>query len=175
MDPYIGEVRMFGGSFAPVGWAMCDGSLLSIANNEALFSLLGTTYGGDGQTTFGLPDLRGRVPLHPGSGVSLGQVAGDEAVTLTPNNFPAHSHTFAASASQGQTNDPKGNVVAEVAAVNVYVKDDPSTSLNGATIGPSVANGMPYGSDGPFPHDNMQPFLCVTFIIALEGIYPPRD
>lgn len=166
-EPFLGEIRMFGGNFAPRGWAFCDGQLLPIAQNTALFSLLGTTYGGDGQSTFGLPDLRGRFPMHEGQGPgltprSLGAVAGAEAVTLIASQMPAHNHTVGA--STGEANDviPTNGYLA---AGNQY-SASANTSLNPAALG--VAGGSQ-------PHDNMPPYLVVNFIIALEGIYPSRN
>lgn len=172
-DQFIGEIRMFVGNFAPVGWALCDGQLLSIASNTALFSIIGTTYGGDGQTTFALPDLRGRFPMHPGMGPglsnrSLGQRGGQESVTLTANHMPVHTHAANASSSDADQVTPSGNVwAAEPAgATALYHNGAPDTSMNPQAI--DVAG-------GDQPHDNMSPFLCVNFIIALQGLYPPRS
>jgi microcystin-dependent protein len=165
-EPFIGEIRMFGGNFAPNGWAFCDGRPLPISENDALFTLIGTTYGGDGQTTFNLPDLRGRVPLHQGSGFVLGQAAGVESVTLTVQQLPVHTHPFQGTTNPGSTTNPPTNVVAEVPTGSVYIQDTPSVALDTASL-------LPVG--GSQPHDNLQPYLCVSFIIALFGLFPPRN
>jgi len=167
MDPFLGEIRMFGGNFAPQGWATCDGQILPIAQNTALFSLLGTTYGGNGQTTFALPDLRGRLPVHIGGGLTIGQADGSETVISTTTNLPAHTHaanaasaaTTLSPASQYWAADPGANVAPYAAAPDGRV-------MSGTAIG---------AQGGSQPHANMQPFLAVTFIIALEGIYPSRS
>ena len=174
-DPFLGEIRLVGFTFAPQGWALCDGQLLSIAQNTALFSLLGTTYGGNGQTTFALPDLRGRVPIHPGQGPGLsnyvlGEQSGSENVTLNASQLPGHNHPLASSNQQGSSSDPSGyfpavlNDPAGTIAVNGYLASSNST-LNPAAIGVTGGNQ---------PHSNIQPFLCVNFIICLQGIYPSR-
>jgi len=174
-DPFLGEIRLVGFTFAPQGWALCDGQLLSIAQNTALFSLLGTTYGGNGQTTFALPDLRGRVPIHPGQGPGLsnyvlGEQSGSENVTLNTSQLPGHNHPLASSNQQGSSSDPSGyfpavlNDPAGTIAVNGYLASSNST-LNPAAIGVTGGNQ---------PHSNIQPFLCVNFIICLQGIYPSR-
>jgi microcystin-dependent protein len=170
--PYIGEVRVFGGNFAPVGWALCDGQLLPIAQYDALFALIGTAYGGDGQTTFALPDLRGRVPLHYGSGPGIstriiGEAGGSETVTLTTDQMPAHTHPPQALATPGSSSVPSGNVWAGVSAGALYTATDPAPAapMNSAIL-------QPVG--GSQPHANMQPFQCVNFIIALEGIFPTQ-
>ena len=171
-QPFIGEIRMFGGSFAPRSWAFCNGQLVAIAQNDALFSLLGTTYGGDGQTTFALPDLRGRVPIHRGQGAGfssydLGQVGGVESVTLLTQQLPAHSHAFvASSAAASPTSEPGGSVTA-AASAPLYVEP------TGALTGMSSQAITPTG--GTQPHDNVAPFQCVSFIICLEGIFPSRN
>lgn len=172
-DQFLGEIRMFIGNFAPLGWALCDGQLLAITSNTALFSLIGTTYGGDGRTTFALPDLRGRFPMHPGMGPglsprSLGQRGGQESVTLTEMQMPAHTHTANASSADADQVSPTGNVWAAEPAGStaLYHNAAPNTSMNPQAIG--VAGGN-------HSHDNMSPFLCVNFIIALEGIYPSRN
>jgi microcystin-dependent protein len=170
-NPYIGEIRMFAGSFAPVGWAFCDGQLLPISENDALFTLLGTTYGGDGQETFGLPDLRGRIPLHMGTGPSgitytLGENGGVEEVTLTGNQIPIHTHPLIASGDLGSAPDPLGNILAtsRTAGVDLYIQDNPNVSLAATTV-------VPQG--GSQPHSNIQPYLAFSFIISLFGIFPP--
>ncbi len=169
--PYIGEIRMFGGNFAPQGWAFCDGRLLSIAQYDALFNLIGTTYGGDGQTTFALPDLRGRIPIHAGTGagvsVVLGQIAGVESVTLTVNQLPAHGHGLIGSTDVASQSSSSGNVLAQPSTIDLYrPATAPTDALNSAAI---------TAAGGSQPHDNMGPFLCITFIIALEGIYPTQN
>lgn len=164
-QPYVGEIRMFAGNFAPAGWMFCDGQLLAISENETLFQLIGTTYGGDGQSTFGLPDLRGRVPIHQGDGFTLAEVGGAETVTLTVNQIPAHSHTELASSGGGNNNAPAGNITGESAAVKIYISDAPTVSLNAAAM-TSVG--------GSQPHNNCQPFLCISFIISLFGIFPSQ-
>ena len=161
--PYIGEIRMFGGNFAPVGWAFCNGQTLSISQNSALFNLIGTTYGGDGTQTFNLPDLQGRLPVHQGPGFVIGTKAGSETVTLTGSQVPGHTHGAGAKL-QGTTNTPGGNVYAG-GGPSLY-KTNPGAQMNAATIGPNA---------GGQPHDNMMPFLTVSFIIALEGIYPSQN
>lgn len=166
-DPFIGEIRIFGGNFAPVGWALCQGQLLPISQNDALFALIGTTYGGDGQQTFALPDLRSRVPLHQGAGYVLGQMAGEESVTLTTNQIPSHSHAPQASSATGSSTSPGGNVYAAApAGVNWYSSAAPSAAMAPNMVGPS---------GGSQPHDNMIPFLAMNFIIALQGIFPSQN
>lgn len=164
-EPYIGEIRMFGGNFAPKGWAFCNGQVLSISENDALFSLIGTTYGGNGQTTFALPNLQGRLPLHAGSGLSLGQMGGAETVTLTQNQMPAHTHAAGANEGAGQKPTPAGGIWAN------------STLTQFANVAPD-GNMSPQAIDafgGSQPHDNMMPSLCVSFIISLFGIYPTQN
>jgi microcystin-dependent protein len=170
--PYIGEIRMFAGNFAPAGWAFCDGQLLAIAENDALFTLIGTTYGGDGQTTFALPDLRGRIPIHQGTGPglntrTLGESAGVENVTLTVNQSPTHSHPFIGTASNASATNPTNAVVASPSTIDLY---RPATAPN--TNLAANALGITGGSQ---PHDNMQPFLCISFIISLFGIFPSQS
>ncbi|MCX6982625.1 MAG: tail fiber protein [Verrucomicrobia bacterium] len=162
-QPYVGEIRMFGGNFAPAGWAFCDGSLLAISENDVLFSLIGTTYGGDGQNTFALPDLRGRLPVHQGAGFVLAQSGGVEAVTLTVNQIPAHTHPLVGAAAPGDQVSPAGNVLAHSFSVTPYVNDVPTGAMNPGTVA---------SAGGNQPHENMQPFLCVSFIISLFGIFP---
>ncbi len=164
-QPYVGEIRMFAGNFAPAGWMFCEGQLLSIAENETLFNLIGTTYGGDGQTTFALPDLRGRLPIHQGSGFTLAQTGGVESVTLTTGQIPAHSHPFLASGNQASSTNPVNQVpaITQAATITPYGTDNPLVQLNSASIGPV---------GGSQPHDNFQPYLCIDFIISLFGVYP---
>ena len=164
-EPFVGEIRMFTGSFAPRGWAFCDGQLLAVSQNDALFSLLGTTYGGDGRTTFGLPDLRGRIPIHQGNGHRLGSKAGEEQVTLTVNQMPSHTHPMVGSTTPANEANPEGMVVAESSTFDLYQSTAPSSDMSPSAIA---------GVGGSQHHDNMMPFLCVHFIIALFGIYPSR-
>jgi microcystin-dependent protein len=171
-DQFIGEIRMFGGNFAPTGWAFCDGQLLAISQNTALFSLLGTNYGGNGQTNFALPNLRGRTPLHAGQGPGLtdrplGSSGGVETVTLTEANVAPHSHSAIASAGAASTGNPAGALLAATAAANPIYVGAPGATL---TMGPlSIVGGA------STPHNNLQPYLVLSFIIALQGIYPPRS
>jgi len=163
---YVGEVRMFAGNFAPAGWMMCEGQLLPISENETLFQLIGTTYGGDGQSTFALPDLRGRLPLHQGAGFTLAETGGAEEVALSVAQIPAHSHPFLATQNAAADATPSPSVLPGVSAlptVTPYGTDNPSTSLHPSA---SLATG------GSQPHTNFQPYLCVTFIISLFGIFP---
>jgi microcystin-dependent protein len=173
MDPFLGEIRLFGGNFAPRGWMLCQGQVLSIAQNTALFSLLGTTYGGNGQTTFALPDLRGRVPVHAGQGpglpeVDLGEVSGVEQVSLIVSQMPAHAHTLPASSLASITGVPTGNVVADttVAALPIYAGGGPSAPMDSTAMDPA---------GGSQPHENRMPFMAMNFIIAVEGIFPSRN
>ncbi|AQZ93700.1 phage tail protein [Halopseudomonas phragmitis] len=164
--PYIGEIRMFGGNFAPAGWHLCDGSLLPISEYDALFTLIGTTYGGDRQNTFALPDLRGRIPVHMGNGKVLGQMLGSETVTLTAAQMPSHSHSLLASGSLATGTNPQGNVLARTAAdIDIYRSSGPYQTLAQSTVS-SVG--------GSQPHENMMPFLAVNFIISLFGIFPSQ-
>lgn len=167
-QPFIGEIVMFAGNFAPRGWSFCSGQTLSIAQNTALFSILGTTYGGNGQTTFALPDLRSRVPIHPGQGpglssYSLGQQGGSENVTLTVPQMPAHNHTL--NANNGASNDtiPTNAFFSEG---GLYTTNAANVQMNPATIGLT---------GGSQPHPNIQPYLAINFIIALQGIFPSRN
>jgi microcystin-dependent protein len=171
MDPFVGEIRMFGGNFAPAGWAFCDGSTLPISENDTLFQLIGTTYGGDGQSTFKLPDLRGRIPVHQGSGTGLtsrtiGQVGGTESVTLTTTQLPAHTHTVIVNTSSATTGTPDSGALLAGAGLNMYKTAAPSVALNPQSIS-SNANGNQ-------AHSNVQPFLCVNFIISFFGIFPSQ-
>lgn len=162
-QPYVGEIRMFAGNFAPAGWMLCEGQLLPIAENETLFQLIGTTYGGDGESTFAMPDLRGRLPIHQGNGVILAETGGAEEITLTVNQIPAHAHPLLASTGPGNLNAPGGNATAESAAVKIYFGDAPTANLNASAIS---------AVGGSQPHTNFQPYLCVNFIISLFGIFP---
>jgi microcystin-dependent protein len=177
-SPFIGTISLFAGNFAPRGWALCNGQLLSISTNQALFSIVGTFYGGDGVRTFGLPDLRGRSPMHWGQGPGLtsrtiGETGGEENVTLINTQIPIHSHALNASTNTGNQPGPTLGVLAVSsdpdvggAPLNFTAASGINTTLAPNTIGPS---------GGGIPHDNMEPFLAVTFIIALEGIYPARN
>ena len=162
-QPYVGEVRLFAGNFAPAGWNFCDGSLLAISENETLFNLIGTTYGGDGQTSFGVPDLRGRVPVHQGNGYTMGETAGVEQVTLTSNQLPTHNHGFNASTDSGTQSGPPGEALGAGSGVSIYRPVPPAAAMDA-----SVLN-MVGGSQ---PHDNMQPYIVINYIISLFGIYP---
>ena len=164
MDPYLGEIRMFAGNFAPAGWQLCAGQVLAIAENEVLFNLIGTTYGGDGQETFALPDLRGRLPLHRGNGFTLGEGGGVEEVTLTIQELPMHTHPFVASTNAGTTTNPPENLLAKGGAA--YIQDVGTAALNPASVS---------SAGGSQPHTNIQPYLCINFIIALSGVYPPPN
>lgn len=164
-DPYIGEIRMFAGNFAPAGWMFCEGQLLPISENEALFNLIGTTYGGDGQSTFALPDLRGRIPIHNGNGFILAETGGVETITLTTQQIPAHSHTPIGTSTQGDQASAAGGVLGSVSGVVAYSSSTPTVALS-----PSVVTAI----GGSQPHDNMMPYLCVSFIISLFGIFPSQ-
>lgn len=160
-QPYIGEIRMFGGSFDPLGWAFCNGQLMPISENEALFTLIGTIYGGDGQETFALPDLRGRTPIHQGNGYSIGETGGVESVTLSVNQIPIHNHP-PQSGTAATTSNPNGMVWADWA----------DTPYSDATTIVPMAAGAIAATGGNQPHDNMPPYLAVSFIISLYGLYP---
>jgi microcystin-dependent protein len=162
-QPYVGEIRMFGGNFAPAGWMFCEGQLLPISENETLFQLIGTTYGGDGQSTFALPDLRGRVPIHQGNGVILAETGGAESITLTVNQIPAHSHPLLASTNVATQSSPSGNVLAQASPAILYFGAAPNTPMSPSAVG---------AVGGSQPHTNFQPYLCVNFIISLFGIFP---
>jgi microcystin-dependent protein len=163
-DPYIGEIRMFGGNFAPVGWLLCQGQILNISDYDALFNLIGTTYGGDGQQTFALPNLQSRMPVHQGSGFVLGQVGGVESVTLTRNQLPVHTHQ-PVGAAVAQSQSPSNNYWATY-AFNQYSDQAPAA--------PMAPNALSL-SGGNQPHENMSPYQVVNFIISLYGIYPPPN
>lgn len=165
-QPYVGEIRMFAGNFAPAGWMFCDGQLLPISENETLFNLIGTTYGGDGQTTFALPDLRGRLPIHQGSNFTLAQTGGAEEVSLTVNQIPAHSHVPLSNSGNGTSSDPTNNFRAAQPALLPY-SGPGSANVN---LAPDTIS--PIG--GSQPHTNFQPYLCVDFIISLFGIFPSQ-
>ena len=155
---------MFAGNFAPAGWMFCEGQLLPISENETLFQLIGTTYGGDGESTFALPDLRGRIPIHQGNGFILAETGGAEEITLTVNQIPAHSHPVLASTNVAQDSSPMNKVVGQIGAGALpYIQDITDTNLSPQAVGPV---------GGSQPHTNFQPYLCVDFIISLFGIFP---
>ena len=162
-QPYVGEIRMFAGNFAPAGWMFCEGQLLPISENETLFNLIGTTYGGDGRSTFALPDLRGRLPIHQGNGFILAETGGAEEITLTVQQIPAHTHPVLASTAPASSNSPVGNVAAAPTAINLYIEDNANSSLSPLAVS---------AIGGSQPHTNLQPYLCVNFIISLFGIFP---
>jgi microcystin-dependent protein len=169
-EPFVGEIRMFGFNFAPQGWAMCNGQTLPISQNQALFSLLGTTYGGNGQTTFQLPDLRGRLANHAGQGTGLspyvlGQNGGTENVTLVQGQMPTHAHSVLANGSPATATRPGGAVLARTTA-DIYAAAPDGTTMNAGMIGTA---------GGSQPHPNLQPYLTVNFCIALQGIFPSRN
>ena len=163
-QPYVGEIRMFAGNFAPAGWMFCEGQLLPISENEILFQLIGTTYGGDGESTFALPDLRGRLPIQQGNGFILAETGGAEEITLTVNQIPAHNHPLLGSGNPSADTSPGNNLLA-VLTVDGYVAAVPNVNLSPQSIG-SVG--------GSQPHTNFQPYLCVDFIISLFGIFPSQ-
>jgi microcystin-dependent protein len=162
-QPYVGEIRMFAGNFAPAGWMFCNGSLLPISENETLFQLIGTTYGGDGQSTFALPDLQGRLPLHMGNNFILSENGGAEEITLTVAQIPAHTHPLLAAGITGDQINPAGNLPANSFNVTPYINDAPNGNMSANAI---TAIG------GSLPHTNFQSYLCINFIISLFGIFP---
>lgn len=162
-QPYVGEIRMFAGNFAPAGWMFCEGQLLPISENETLFQLIGTTYGGDGQSTFALPDLRGRIPIHQGNGFLLAQTGGAEEITLTVNQLPAHNHPMLVVGGIANDPNPATNLLGESSVVSMYQSANPNAPMAPQSVG-SVG--------GSQPHTNFQPYLCVDFIISLFGIFP---
>ena len=164
-QPYVGEIRMFAGNFAPAGWMFCEGQLLPISENETLFQLIGTTYGGDGQSTFALPDMRGRLPIHQGNGFILAETGGAEEITLTVAQIPAHSHPALGSSNTGTGTAPANNLLCNLptATNTTYGSDSPQLSLNAQSVSPI---------GGSQPHTNFQPYLCVDFIISLFGLFP---
>jgi microcystin-dependent protein len=164
-QPYVGEIRMFAGNFAPAGWMFCEGQLLPISEYETLFQLIGTTYGGDGESTFALPDLRGRIPLHQGGGLTLAETGGAEEITLTVPQTPAHTHSLLATANAATATAPAANAlgIAAAATITPYGSDAPNTQLSPTTL---------TSAGGSLPHTNFQPYLCIDFIISLFGIFP---
>jgi len=170
MDPFVAEIRIFPFNFAPKGWAFCDGQILPLSQNTALFSLLGTTYGGDGKSNFALPNMQGNAPMHPGQGPGLslhdlGETGGSDTVTLLESEIPAHSHGFTASQADGIARLPASNLVANMIGVNGYAAPGVVVQMNDNSIAPA---------GGDQPHNNLQPYLTLNFNIALQGVYPPR-
>lgn len=169
-QPYVGEIRMFAGNFPPVGWMFCDGNTMPISENETLFQLLGTTYGGDGQETFNLPNIQSRIPIHMGTASSgttyqLAEAAGVETVTLTLNQTPTHTHPLVATNDSGSQANAGNAVLAAQSPVSIYRPNatPPNAAMNASSVSPT---------GGSQPHENMQPFLCINFIISLFGIFP---
>ena len=170
MDPFVAEIRIFPFSFAPKGWAFCDGQILPLSQNTALFSLLGTTYGGDGKSNFALPNMQGNAPMHPGQGPGLslhdlGETGGSETVSLLESEIPSHSHSFIASQADGISRLPAGNLAANMIGVNGYATPGTIVQMSDQALTPA---------GGDQPHNNMQPYLTLNFCIALQGVYPPR-
>lgn len=171
-DPFVAEIRIFGFNFAPKGWATCDGQLLPISQNTALFSLLGTTYGGDGKSTFALPDLAGSAPMHPGQGPGLslhdlGETGGSDTVTLLVSEIPLHTHNLMATPSPSESPEPSGNSIGRGVGMNPY---QTNTNANVVQMSPNALT--PAG--GSLPHNNLMPYLVLTFCIAMQGVFPPR-
>ncbi len=171
-EPFLGEIRMFAGNFAPRGWAFCDGQLVAVSQNDALFSLFGTIYGGDGRTTFALPDLRGRIPVHAGDSAgpgltrrNLGEKAGSEQVTVTTPQLPAHTHAFNAAGAAAEDTSPLGRVPATSSGPSLYGSAGPLRVMDARAI---------QNTGGSQSHDNVMPFLCIYFIVALVGVFPSR-
>ncbi len=169
-EPYVGEIRMFAGNFAPAGWMFCEGQPLPISENEVLFQLIGTTYGGDGQETFNLPNLASRVPIHMGTGpdsttYQIGEMAGTESVTLTVQQIPTHTHAMIATADPGGSSTPTSNILAQSPNIKVYAEVSPTQAMAASSVGPQ---------GGSQPHENCQPFLAINFIISLFGRFPSQ-
>lgn len=162
-NPFVGEVRIFGFNFAPQNWANCDGSLMQISQNTVLFDLIGTTYGGDGRSTFALPDLRSRIPIHFNSQFVVGATGGTETVTVTQGQLPSHSHMLQASTTAATTTSPVNGVFAETPGLDVYATED------------ALVSSTTTGTGDSFPHDNMMPFVVVTYAIALFGVFPSQN
>ena len=165
-QPYVGEIRLFAGNFAPLNWAFCDGQVLSIADNVVLFELIGTTYGGDGQVTFQLPDLRGRVPVHQGAGYVQGESGGQETVTLTASQMPTHAHAMRASTSPASVMQGPSGVVASSVAMRLYGSGAPTMAMD--------PNALAQAGGGQ-PHENMPPFVALNYIISLFGVFPSQN
>jgi microcystin-dependent protein len=166
-SPYVGEIRMFGGNFAPVGWMLCQGQLLPISEYETLFNLIGTTYGGDGQNTFALPDLQSRIPLHQGGGYVIGESLGTETVALTAQQLPSHSHPLSATTDAASSASTPVDALANTGAISLY--GTPANNVLDAAMSPTGAVG------GSSPHENMAPYLCINFIISLFGVFPSQN
>src|SRR5215218_2527438 len=169
-QPYVGEIRMFAGNFAPNGWMFCEGAPLPISENDVLFQIIGTTYGGDGESTFNLPNLASRVPIHMGTGpdgttYQLGEMAGTEQETLSTQQIPNHSHPLTATTSTGNAQAPGGMILAQSTVADMYIEDTPDGTLAASSVQPA---------GGSQPHENTQPFLCINFIISLFGIFPSQ-
>ncbi|MGE5704362.1 MAG: phage tail protein [Clostridia bacterium] len=164
-ESYLGEIRMFAGNFAPQGWALCNGQVISISENEALFALLGTTYGGDGQTTFALPDLQGRIPVHPSTAYTRGSKGGTETVTLVQNQLPIHTHIPNVNSTVSQGDTPVNSVWGKTSAQPIYSTSGTTTPMNAQLLSPVGGNQ---------PHDNMMPTTTISFIISLYGVFPPQ-
>lgn len=162
-QPYVGEIRMFAGNFAPAGWMFCEGQLLPISENETLFQLIGTTYGGDGQSTFALPDLRGRLPIHQGNGFILAETGGAEEITLTVSQIASHVHPLIAASVNGSQASPAGALLGSSTVITPYAIEIPNAAMSPNSIS---------AVGGSQPHTNFQPYLCVDFIISLFGIFP---
>ncbi|MEP6731837.1 MAG: tail fiber protein [bacterium] len=171
MPPYIGEIRLFAGNFAPAGWSTCEGQLIPISDNDTLFNLIGTTYGGDGESTFALPNLSGRVPIHQGQGPGssfnylIGEIGGVESTTLNSNQIPIHAHSFVAATDSATGSTPLGNLLGDSPSIQLYVEAAPNVSLAVQSV-PSAG--------GSQPHDNLQPYLSLTYIISMFGIFPTQ-
>jgi microcystin-dependent protein len=170
MDPFVAEIRIFPFNFAPKGWAFCDGQILPLSQNTALFSLLGTTYGGDGKSNFALPDMQGNVPMHPGQGPGLslhdlGETGGSDTVSLLESETPSHSHAWTVSAADAQTGSPTSQLFASGIGIGMYAAPGGLTPLSDNALAPA---------GGDQPHNNLQPYLTLNFCIALQGVYPPR-
>jgi microcystin-dependent protein len=169
-EPYVGEIRMFAGNFAPAGWMLCQGQTLPISENEILFQLIGTTYGGDGESTFNLPNLASRVPIHMGTGADsvtyqIGEAAGTESVTLTTQQIPIHTHAMLATADIGGATTPLSNILAQSNTIKAYAAASPTLAMAASSVGPQ---------GGSQPHENCQPFLVINFIISLFGRFPSQ-
>ena len=167
-EPYVGEIRMFGGNFAPNGWMLCEGQQMAISENETLFQLIGTTYGGDGENTFNLPNLASRIPVHNGTGpegitYQIGEMSGTEQVTLTSQQIPIHTHSMLGTTNTATAQAPTANTVAKSTQIDLFINAQPGDAMNPQAI-------TPVG--GSQPHENVQPFLCINFIISLFGVYP---
>jgi microcystin-dependent protein len=177
MSPYVGEIRIFGGNFAPAGWMLCQGQLIPISENDTLFTLIGTTYGGDGQSTFALPDLQGRVPVHVGPGFAQGLKGGAESVTLTVNQLPSHSHPVqsATAAQGGAVAVPASNTVLADETLNPAPNPPPAAYLLPGGVQVALGPKSIASTGGSQPHDNMQPYLVINFIISLFGVFPSQN